>query len=91
MRGQTHRFEQRHIGLICNVLSFSVAQATGIVDKIIAYDTTERLASWRNKVVLVPDDPYSSATFSGDPTTNYCYRFEEEVFETISTFMSIRG
>ena len=65
----------------------SVAQAAGMIDKIINYDTSDPLAAWRNRVVLLPDDPYSSATFSGDPTVNYCYRFEEEVFETISNVL----
>ncbi len=62
----------------------SVSQATGLVDKLVAYETTDRTAAWRNKVVLMPDDPYSFASFFGDPTTSYCYRFEEEVFEKIS-------
>jgi hypothetical protein len=62
----------------------SAAEATGLVDKLIAYETTDRTAAWRNRAVIVPDDPYSSATFTGDPTANYCYRFEEEVFENIS-------
>jgi hypothetical protein len=62
----------------------SAAQMKGMVDKAILYDTTDRTASWRNKVVLLPDDPYSFASFTGDPTANYCYRFEEEVFERLS-------
>ena len=62
----------------------SAAQAKGLVDKLIAYDTTDRTAPWRNKVLLVPDDAYSFASFFGDPETNYCFRFEEQVFESIS-------
>ena len=62
----------------------SLAQAQGLVDKLIAYETTDQTADWRNKALLVPDDAYSGATFSGDPTPFYCFRFEEQVFEKIS-------
>jgi hypothetical protein len=62
----------------------SVAQADGLVDKLIAYDTSDHEAAWRHKLVLLPDDPYSFASFTGDVSTQYCYRAEEQVFEAIT-------
>ncbi|MEP7028608.1 MAG: C25 family cysteine peptidase, partial [Candidatus Eisenbacteria bacterium] len=62
----------------------SVAEANGLVDKLIAYDGGNREAAWRHKVVLLPDDAYSFASFFGEATTQYCFRSEEQVFEAIS-------
>ena len=62
----------------------STAQADGMVSKLITYDTTDRDAPWRHKVVLLPDDAYSFASFFGEASSSYCYRSDELVFEAIS-------
>jgi len=62
----------------------SVAQADGLVDKLMAYDSSDREASWRHKLLLVPDDAYSFASFFGEASTLYCFRNEEQVFEAVS-------
>ncbi len=62
----------------------SLAEADGLVDKVIAYDASDKTAAWRHKVVLLPDDAYSFASFFGEASTQYCYRSEEQVFEAIS-------
>jgi hypothetical protein len=62
----------------------SLAQMSGLVDKLISYDTSDPDAAWRKKFMLVSDDAYSYASFDGDPSPNYCFRPEEKVFEAIS-------
>jgi len=61
----------------------SMAQAHGIVDKLIAYDTQDRDAAWRKKAIMLPDDAYSYGSFFGEVTQSYCFQNSEQVFERI--------
>jgi hypothetical protein len=63
----------------------SPAEAAGLVQKSIEYETTPLDAAWRNRAVLVADDQYSSATtFGGGGTSfSYCMRPSEAVFKEI--------
>jgi hypothetical protein len=62
----------------------SVTQADAIVNRLIAYDTQDREGSWRGRMLMVPDDPYSYGSFFGEGGSQYCYKFEEEVFKNIT-------
>ncbi len=62
----------------------SPAEAQGVVDRLIAYDTQDREGAWRRRAFLIPDDPYSYGSFFGEQSPLYCYEFGEEVFEKIS-------
>jgi hypothetical protein len=66
----------------------SPAEAQGLVDKLIAYDTQDRQGAWRNRVLLVADDAYSTSDFTGAPTL-YCYKTPELVFERIGDSLSV--
>ncbi len=61
----------------------SLVQANALADKVIRYDTEDRDAAWRRRFMLVPDDPYSYGSFFGEVQAQYCYKFEEEVFENL--------
>ncbi len=62
----------------------SLAQSDAVVNRLIAYDTEDREGAWRRRIMMVPDDPYSFGSFGGDIGSQYCYKFEEEVFENIT-------
>ena len=62
----------------------TAAQADAIVDRLIAYDGQDREADWRRRMIMVPDDPYSYGSFFGEAGSQYCYKFEEEVFKNIT-------
>ncbi|MGH7724827.1 MAG: C25 family cysteine peptidase [Candidatus Eiseniibacteriota bacterium] len=62
----------------------TLAEAQGVVDRLIAYDTQDLEGAWRHRALLVPDDPYSYGSFFGEQSPFYCYELGEEVFEKIS-------
>lgn len=62
----------------------TTAQADAIVDRLISYDGQDREADWRRRMIMVPDDPYSYGSFFGEAGSQYCYKFEEEVFKNIT-------
>ncbi|MEO6462642.1 MAG: C25 family cysteine peptidase, partial [Candidatus Eisenbacteria bacterium] len=61
----------------------TLVQANALADKVARYDNEDRDAAWRRRFLLVPDDPYSYGSFFGEVQPQYCYKFEEEVFENI--------
>jgi hypothetical protein len=65
----------------------TLAEAAGMANKIVAYDTQDREGAWRRRFLLTPDDPYSFGSFFGEVQSQYCYKFEEEVFENIDNVL----
>jgi hypothetical protein len=61
----------------------SLVQANTLADRVLRYETQDLDADWRRRFLLVPDDPYSYGSFFGELQSQYCYKFEEEVFENI--------
>ena len=64
----------------------TVAQATGVITKIVNYESVTPDQTWRRKMVLFSDDAYSGNTFGviGTPST-YCFQSGELVFKAINT------
>jgi hypothetical protein len=64
----------------------SSQQARDLVAKIVNYEQFSAQDDWRNRVVFVPDDPYSEQSFFGGGgfETGYCRRGGEIVFRNLA-------
>lgn len=64
----------------------SLAEASGVVAKLAAYEALAADATWRRRMLLLADDCYSSvSTFGGGSTsTAYCHRAYEIVFRQLN-------
>src|SRR4030095_6767813 len=65
----------------------SPEQALATVQKVIAYENFATDQTWRNKLLLVADDEYSTVSFFGGPgttTPGYCRVSGERVFRLIN-------
>jgi len=66
----------------------SLAEATTVVNKIVAYENIQQPDSWRRNVLLTTDDAYSGeTTFGGQSTSGYCHRVYEELFVDLNRTM----
>lgn len=65
----------------------SLAQATGVVDKLTAYERVDTTQTWRRRVLLHADDAWSGeSTFGGGggAVSGYCFRPDELRFLGLS-------
>lgn len=66
----------------------SLAEATTVVNKILAYENVLQPDTWRRNVLLSTDDAFSGETTFGGPTTSgYCHRPWEELFVDLNNTM----
>ena len=67
----------------------SLAEATTVVAKIVAYEDLTKPDAWRRNVLLNADDAFSGeTTFGGGSTTSgYCHRSYEELFVGLNNTM----
>ena len=63
----------------------SLAQAQGMVAKILRYETVSATDTWRRHVLLESDDAFSGESLFGTGGSSaYCYRAYEQVFQQIN-------
>jgi hypothetical protein len=67
----------------------SLADASTVINKLIAYETVTQPDAWRRNILLSTDDAFSGeTTFGGGPATSgYCHRSYEELFVSINQQM----
>jgi len=66
----------------------SVAEATNLINKVVAYENVQPGDTWRKNVLLNADDAYSGDVFLGGPVeSGYCHRFYEELFVALNQTM----
>jgi hypothetical protein len=68
-------FPEMHVG---RLPVGSMAEATAVIDKILAYEQFDGGDDWRNRGLLVSDDSYSSLYLG---SADYCWRGEEITFQ----------
>jgi tetratricopeptide (TPR) repeat protein len=62
----------------------SLAQAQGVIHKLVQYEHVLPTDTWRRRMVLQSDDDYSGEnTFGGSATYGYCQRNYERIFEQL--------
>ncbi|MGH7742244.1 MAG: C25 family cysteine peptidase, partial [Candidatus Eiseniibacteriota bacterium] len=66
----------------------SLAEAQGVVHKVVRYESVQPADLWRRRMVLLSDDDFSdNNTFGGGLTSGYCERPSELIFEQLSAGM----
>ena len=67
----------------------TVAEATNLIGKVVAYETVQPGDTWRKNILLNADDAFSGETTFGGPgtTSGYCHRFYEELFVGLNQTM----
>ena len=66
----------------------SLAEAQGVIHKLVRYETVAPTDLWRRRMTLFSDDDFSdNNTFGGGATSGYCERTIEKVFQQLSTSM----